>query len=175
MHGMPGDFWDAKIGGESSRNIRETNNKPTWNWTKAFPISSLGQVYSTKPCLLEESYPQVKPTMLAITHFQIKFMSIYRHGGFVLLVFATSTDIFLPDFFGTCSNQCLKISTCAISQNITQCCLTTKVIGGEHHQNLTSQPQKPTSRWFKPWPFDPRSLEVTFSPSQKGHQQNCQL
>ncbi len=38
------------------------------------------------------------------------------------------------------------------------------------------------SRWFHSWPFYPRSLEVTFttfegvtfSPSQKGHQQNCQ-
>ena len=37
------------------------------------------------------------------------------------------------------------------------------------------------SRWCKPWPFHPRSLEVTIrdwkghkTPSQKGHQQNCQ-
>ena len=33
--------------------------------------------------------------------------------------------------------------------------------------------KKITSRWFKSWPFHPRSLEVTFSPFQS-HQQNCQ-
>ena len=94
-------------------------------------------------------------------------MSIYRHGG----IFIASRNLhtyFSSRFFGTCSNQCLNIPTCAISQNITQCCLTTKVIGGEHHQNLTSQQQKPTSRWFKPWPFEPRSLEVTIH-HLKGH------